>query len=1010
MRPIRSGLPSPVARAIAFASLLWLAAGPHANAGNPANPILFVTQVPMPEEVNSRSLGQSYMSMVSPFSNHLADTAHAARGGSLMIRFTDGQVVDLLAVADWSAVPGGAPAANSVAVRNPDVHWSGTKAIFSMVIGVPSGPADTTSFLFQLYEITLPTQAQLNANVKPVITVVPNQPAYDNVFPVYALNGRIVFASDRPYNGASHLLQREEYLSLPTTTGLYSLDPTSASSLLLLHHAPSGAFSPTVDSSGRLVFSNWDHLARDTQAVTDSRAGVSAAPYNETFTQTTNGSGNFADESMAAAFTQVTAMAPNSWDVFPEPRNFDHVTLIDVYGGVINGNSQNLFMPWTVNLDGTGGEILNHVGRHEVGSTIPRSHKNDPNVVDLNPALNPGYGGLGVHNFFFNFLAPREDPLSPGTYYGADAADLGTHGAGQIVRLNNAGTLPNGSPTNPDAITVTYVTSGANALAKPALVPTVRPSINLPATGLSPLTAGNAETLYRTPLPLADGNLVASRAAGLTQTDYNVGTIAQPASLYTFRLCSLKPSGGTYVPDVVLTAGFNVNASYYVGPTLVTYSGALWELDPVEVVARTPPVAATSGVDPIEAAVFAQVGVDIPTFQSYLRAHNAALSVSRDVTRRDIHDRQQPFNLRVLWSNHQAVGTAGTVYDVAWIQFLQADLRRGYTMGGVTPIAGRRVVATPMHDTASENPPAAGAPPGSARLGDDGSFAAIVPAGKALTWHLTNNDAAYTSQVKERFWVTFQSGEIRTCANCHGINTSDQTGTIASPVTRPTNSPQALASLLSFWKAAHPSGTVQHTASGIGVLRDSGTVTLSVGRTGGGTGPASVDFTTQNGTASAGLDFTAQSGTLSWVDGDTSPKSIVVSLANRPISGAPIDFTVVLSSAHYATLGAATTATITLAEPNTGFDAGIMYVDAGVPTDAGTGTDSGATTDSGSLADAGSGPMTRVSDGCSCRVEGRGSATSDSASVALLGVALAAMRRRRISSRGRSPLAPSTQR
>ena len=55
-------------------------------------------------------------------------------------------------------------------------------------------------------------------------------------------------------------------------------------------------------------------------------------------------------------------------------------------------------------------------------------------------------------------------------------------------------------------------------------------------------------------------------------------------------------------------------------------------------------------------------------------AHNAALSVSRDVTRRDIHDRQQPFNLRVSWSNHQSVGNAGTVYDVSFIQFLQADL------------------------------------------------------------------------------------------------------------------------------------------------------------------------------------------------------------------------------------------------------------------------------------------------------------------------------------------------
>src|SRR6266480_3384818 len=102
---------------------------------NPANPILFVTQVPMPEEVNSRDVLQSYQSCVSPFSNHLGDTAHAGRGGSLHVRFGNGQVVDLLAVADWSGVPGGKPAANTIAARNPSVSWAADKALFSMVIG-----------------------------------------------------------------------------------------------------------------------------------------------------------------------------------------------------------------------------------------------------------------------------------------------------------------------------------------------------------------------------------------------------------------------------------------------------------------------------------------------------------------------------------------------------------------------------------------------------------------------------------------------------------------------------------------------------------------------------------------------------------------------------------------------------------------------------------------------------------------------------------------------------------
>lgn len=884
-------------------------------AANPTTPILFVTQVPMPEEVNTRDVQNSYQSCVSPFSNHLPDTAHAGRGGSLWVRFGDGSVVNLLAVADWSGIPGGKPGVNAIAVRNPAVNWTADKALFSMVIGAPASATDTTAFLWQLYEITLPSKAQLAANVKPVLSVVPNQPPYNNIQPVYAPDGTIVFASDRPYNGQPHLLQREEYLGLPTTTGLWKLDPSSANSLLLLHHSPSGAFSPTIDSAGRLIFSNWDHLTRDAEGVTDSRTGIAAAPYNETFPQTFNGSGNFADEGANAPFTTVTSMAPDSWEIFPEPPGFDHKALIDTYGNNINGKEQNLFMPWMINLDGTGGEILNHVGRHEIASFIGKNFKNDASIVDLNPLVNPNYGGLAIHTYVNNLMAPREDPLSPGTFYGVDAADLGTHGAGQIVKLNHGGANADGTPKNPDGITVTYVTSGANGASKLGFLPTVKPSINLPATGQTALTAANALTLYRTPLPMSDGTIVASHAGGITQADYNSGTVAQPATFFAFRLKSLKVSGSTYVPDVTLTSGLTINTTYYVGATQVSYNGPAWELDPVEVVARTPPPPALyTGVDPVEGGVFASNGVHVPTFQNYLKSINAALTVSRDVTKRDMHDRQQPFNLKVAWSNTKTTGTAGTVYNVGWIQFLQGDLRRGYAPNG-TAIPGRRVIATPMHDTMAENVLTPGAPAGSLRLGDDGSFAAIVPAGKALTWHLLDADAAKTSQIKERFWLTFQSGEIRTCANCHGINTSDQTGTVAAPVTKPTNPPQALAALLQQWKTGHPAGSVEFLSAAASARKDAGTIALYLSRSGGSTGPVSASVTTANGTGHAGTDYQSVTTTVNWVDGDTGTKAVSVPIINTAPDGSTRTFTATVSSPQYGTLGATKVTTISLTDP-----------------------------------------------------------------------------------------------
>src|SRR5262249_19665174 len=105
------------------------------------------------------------------------------------------------------------------------------------------------------------------------------------------------------------------------------------------------------------------------------------------------------------------------------------------------------------------------------------------------------------------------------------------------------------------------------------------------------------------------------------------------------------------------------------------------------------------------------------------------------------------------------------------------------------------------------------APPGAVKLGDDGSFAAFVPARRALTWHLLGTNAS--SVVKERYWVTFAPGEIRTCKNCHGINTIDQAG--HGP---PANKPQALRDLLRYWKA--------QTTPAAGVSTNAGTNYLAI--------------------------------------------------------------------------------------------------------------------------------------------------------------------------------------
>jgi hypothetical protein len=246
----------------------------------------------------------------------------------------------------------------------------------------------------------------------------------------------------------------------------------------------------------------------------------------------------------------------------------------------------------------------------------------------------------------------------------------------------------------------------------------------------------------------------------------------------------------------MLTAGITKSVSYWDPDVRVSYSGYLWELDPVEVRPRTRPShAATSLSAPVQ-QVFTQQGVDITVLQQYLRQRSLALIVGHNVTTRDRLDTQQPFNLRVAGTNTMSLGAGGKVYDVSHLQLFQADQIRG--LGGTAaPRAGRRVLAQFLHDTGTSNPPVAGAPRASVAVASDGSFAAFVPARRALTWQLTDPEG--TPVVRERYWVTMQPGEVRVCTSCHGINTRDQANHVA-----PTNQPEALRQLLAYWKVTIP--------------------------------------------------------------------------------------------------------------------------------------------------------------------------------------------------------------
>ena len=828
------------------------------------NPILFVTQQPLRVEVNSRTVSQSAMSVASAFSNHLGDTGSAGRGGALWILDPGATVPrNLTSAAGYGGV--GQPL---IAVRQPHVYWDGTKALFSMVVGSPASASDPTQFFWQIFEIT-----NFAVGQTPVITLVPNQPPRaNNVSPCYGTDDRIIFSSDRPRDaaGSAHLYpQREEYLLLPTVTGLWSLDRVSAD-LRLLQHSPSGAFTPFVDSFGRVIYVRWDHLSRDPQATTDRGPGP-----GDTFTQTFNGTFNYSDESAAA-----TAL-PRS-EFFPEPRNFDKSGLA---GTNLNGNSFNQFTPWMVNEDGTAEETINHVGRHELYDVIPPSYTNDPNLIPLN---------ITGRSVVSNLFQVREDPrlAQAGIYYGINAPDVGYHAAGQIVRFDGKPT------TNPGAMAITFVTA-------PVFVP---PPPNTPLA--------SAANIYRQAVPLSDGTLLAVHTPARSTDGAPIpGTSPQQFDNYNFRLRAMTGAIGTMTPGgLLLAAQPTANVTYFVGATPTTYSGPMWEMDPVEIVARSRPTSSASFIPALEQMVFQEEGVDLPTFQNFLRLNNLALIVSRNVTTRDKADKQQPYNLFInsptssTATNGAGLNPLGTTYGIAYLQILQADQLRGLTNNSPNALPGRRVLATPLHDpVALANMPATPAAPasGSVKLADDGSMAALVPARRAIAWQLLDTDGK--SQVKERYWVTMQPGEVRACTSCHGLNATDQANQ-----TTPTNKPFALRLFLQNWRVLHPSGTLQHSNPTVTVTKNAGSIGLQVTRTGGSTGPVSVTYGSADGTAQAGIDYLATSGPLNWSDGDASSRSINVSLLNPTAIGPSKTFTVSLSNSSV--LGATTVVTVTIQE------------------------------------------------------------------------------------------------
>lgn len=737
-------------KSICLILFLYTISAHHLFSVELSNPILFVTQVP----------SYGFTSVTQTFSNHDPSITNAPRGGDLMILYPDGTVRNLTREAGYGE-SNELQGEKAIAVRQPCVHWSGKKALFSMVVGAPTKPWDVTVRYWQMYEVI-----GLGKGEKVTITKVPFQ--YDNynyVSPIYGSDDNIIFTCDIPITRKRyHYPPTDEYESAKVVSGLWKLNVTTGEHTLL-QHSPSGSFYPIVDSYGRIIFTRWDHLQRDQQADLD-RQGYQYGTFNYE-----------SEDSLAQPLN-------SNKEIFPEPRTKNNPDYDPTYAE----HTFNQFFPWEINQDGTGEETLNHVGRHEWGGTYNEgsfsADKNLHYIIRKNWVKNKYYlrGDSGPFQI-------TEDPLNKGKFYAAISPEFAHETSGQLIRFSGV------SGENPEDMMIEEITHSATASSV--------------EKGKTP--DPNHSGRYRNPLPLENGKLLAVHTFSVNPNS-NTGTEQNPKVLYSFRMKDLikqKIDGKEYlVSGNNITHGFVRTISYYNGNDyLVQRTDTLWELDPVEVRAREiPQLTQGHSLSIYESDIFSEVGVNPDEFRKWMTDKNLGLIVSRNVVTRDRNDDTQPYNLRVVGGvEHKA--NEGEIYDVEYMQIIQADLLRaqGGAGGYKTPRPGRRVLSNFLHsrNAVYNNVPVNDAPAGSVKIHKDGSIAAFVPAQRALSWQLVQKSGKPI--VRERYWVTVQAGEIRVCASCHGVNKLDQLG-----LTEPINKPEALKELLQFWKENVAVGHVQN--------------------------------------------------------------------------------------------------------------------------------------------------------------------------------------------------------
>ena len=113
-------------------------------------------------------------------------------------------------------------------------------------------------------------------------------------------------------------------------------------------------------------------------------------------------------------------------------------------------------------------------------------------------------------------------------------------------------------------------------------------------------------------------------------------------------------------------------------------------------------------------------------------------------------------------------------------------------------------------------------------------------------------------------------------------------------------------------------GTLQLSTASYNASEANGSVTIAVTRIGGSSGAVTVDYATSNGSATAGSDYSSTTGSLGWVDGDSSPKTFLITITDDNVDENNETVNIALSNpGGGSALGAVANAILTIIDNDT---------------------------------------------------------------------------------------------